>query len=901
MVNNSVITWFQAWPDQALQSVATAFLESEDLPNEMRSKIVEHMVVVHKTVRTFSAQFAEELRRNNYVTPKNYLDFIRNYRRSLKDNRGEIDEMSRRLDGGLQKLIQAAVEVDEMQVELKEAKVVVDRATHECNELLEVISANTATVSAKQEIAIQRESDLKVESEQIAVEKEEAEAALAEAIPALEEAANALRDLKKDDIIEIRSFAKPHVLVQKVCECVVILRNLKDVSWNGAKAMMADPGFLKSLVEFDKDSLTDKQVKRVREYMKDAQFTPEELIKISTAGSGLLKWVFAMHNYYQVARTVNPKRQKVAEAEKNLRQAMRDLANIKEEVARLSAELQSLQKQFEEKTAEQKELKAKADLMERRLVAASQLIAGLGSEKDRWSKDLAALGDKKHRLIGDALLTSSFLSYTGAFTFEYRRAMTYETWLADVETRQLPVTKPFRLETLLTSEVEVTQWASEGLPSDELSIQNGILTVRASRFPLCIDPQMQAVNWIKKREGKNLDGRVKTFNDSDFLKQLELAIQYGFPFLFENLDEYIDPVIDPVLEKNFIIQPSGRKAVKLGDKDVEWDDGFRLYMTSKLSNPHYGPEISGKTMIINYSVTQQGLAEQLLNVTVKHERPDLEEQRERLVQEMSDNKAMLKQLEDTLLRELSNATGNILDNQELIHTLEEAKSKAVDIAQKLELSVATAQEIEEVRQRYSPVAKRGAILFFVMASLNSITNMYEYSLASFLTVFNGSLKTSKKDASLEGRLRNIVESLTYDVYNYTCLGLFERHKLMFSFQLAIKILEGEGELNHELLDFFLKGNLSLEKSSRKKPADWIPDQGWEDMIRLTHTHDQNSPLRTLADDIEKAHPEWRVWYDLDAPEEHPMPQGYTDRLNTFEQLCVMRCLRMDRVTVCVTK
>lgn len=65
---------------------------------------------------------------------------------------------------------------------------------------------------------------------------------------------------------------------------------------------------------------------------------------------------------------------------------------------------------------------------------------------------------------------------------------------------------------------------------------------------------MQAVYWIKKREGKQLEGRVKTFNDSDFLKHLELAIQYGFPFLFENLDEYIDPVIDPVLEKSFINQ-----------------------------------------------------------------------------------------------------------------------------------------------------------------------------------------------------------------------------------------------------------------------------------------------------------------------------------------------------------
>lgn len=132
--------------------------------------------------------------------------------------------------------------------------------------------------------------------------------------------------------------------------------------------------------------------------------------------------------------------------------------------------------------------------------------------------------------------------------------MVYEMWKNDVAERAVPLSQPFRLETLLTSEVEITNWASEGLPSDELSVQNGILTMRANRWPLCIDPQMQAVNWIKQKEGKNLEGKVKTFNDSDFLKQLELAIQYGLPFLFENLDEYIDPVIDTVLEKTFISQ-----------------------------------------------------------------------------------------------------------------------------------------------------------------------------------------------------------------------------------------------------------------------------------------------------------------------------------------------------------
>lgn len=85
-----------------------------------------------------------------------------------------------------------------------------------------------------------------------------------------------------------------------------------------------------------------------------------------------------------------------------------------------------------------------------------------------------------------------------------------------------------------------------------------------------------------------------------------------------------------------------------------------------------------------------------------------------------------------------------------------------------------------------------------MSSLSSITNMYEYSLGSFLSVFKATLATSKKEPTLEGRLRVVTEALTFDVYNYTCLGLFESHKLMLSFQMTLKILEGESPLDPQV-------------------------------------------------------------------------------------------------------
>ena len=73
------------------------------------------------------------------------------------------------------------------------------------------------------------------------------------------------------------------------------------------------------------------------------------------------------------------------------------------------------------------------------------------------------------------------------------------------------------------------------------------------------------------------------------------------------------------------------------------------------------------------------MEDQLLSVIVGYERKDIEEQRERLIQETSDNKKLLKDLEDALLRELATSTGNMLDNVELIQTLEDTKAKAHEV------------------------------------------------------------------------------------------------------------------------------------------------------------------------------------------------------------------------------
>lgn len=196
----------------------------------------------------------------------------------------------------------------------------------------------------------------------------------------------------------------------------------------------------------------------------------------------------------------------------------------------------------------------------------------------RWTSDLAKLHEDKKQLLGNCLLSAAFLSYAGPFSFEYRQTMLHEDWEQSLLEKGIPLTHPWKAQEHLTTDVEISKWTSEGLPPDELSVQNGILTTQSNCFPLCIDPQqqvwcriccmeciktcstligafnlldlLQALTWIKRKEERN-NLRVLTFNDADFLKQLEMGIKLGQPVLFQDVDDYIDPVIENVLSKNF--------------------------------------------------------------------------------------------------------------------------------------------------------------------------------------------------------------------------------------------------------------------------------------------------------------------------------------------------------------
>ena len=155
---------------------------------------------------------------------------------------------------------------------------------------------------------------------------------------------------------------------------------------------------------------------------------------------------------------------------------------------------------------------------------------------------------------------------------------------------------------------------------------------------------------------------------------------------------------------------------------------FRLYLQTKLPNPHYIPELQAQCTLVNFTVTERGLEDQLLAVVVNKERPDLEERRAELVEQQNQFTIKLKQLEDDLLHRLATAEGDILGDEELIISLEVTKATVIEISEKVGVAKATSLKINQARETYRPVAARGSLIYFLVDTLNVIDHMYQLSL-----------------------------------------------------------------------------------------------------------------------------------------------------------------------------
>ena len=830
LVNCCTIDWFTGWPREALLSVSRRFFEFVDLgSDEMKEKISEMCVLIHTSVKNTADRFYDELRRKYYTTPTSYLELINLYTSMLATKRQELVLQRDRYATGMKKIGETDELIGTMEIELTKLAPVLAEKAQATAELMVKVKADEAEASKVRVVVQEEEKAAMTDAAATEVIKADAQRDLDSALPALAAAQKALDALDKKDIGEIKAFATPPELVQVVMEAVCLLFERK-TDWKTAKNLLGESDFMKGMIEYDKDNVKDKTLKKLKPYIDNPKFQPDIVAHTSKACRSLCLWVRAIDLYSHVFRTVEPKRAKLKEAEDSLKKTLSNLAIKQKTLKDVEDKIAVLQAQFKQSIDDKAELESNMALTKVRLERAGKLQSSLGSEKVRWAEQVEVFNKQLVDVIGNVFLASGCVAYYGAFTSKYREDLVAK-WAVRCDELEIPRSEGLGLADVLSSPYQIRGWNANALPNDQLSIENAVLVTQGRRWPLMIDPQDQANTWIRTMERSN-GLKVIKLSDKNFLRTLENSIRTGTPVLLEEVEEALDPSLEPILLKQTFKQ-GGRLLIRLGDTDVDYDKNFRFYMTSKLSNPHYLPEICIKVTIINFTVTISGLEDQLLGDVVRLERPDLEQQRNNLIMQINEDKSQLKSIEDKILQLLFNSEGNILDDEELIETLGESKITSTAIGERLVEAEATELNITAARNKYRDVAIRGAVIYFVIADVGLIDDMYQYSLAYFKALFTLCINNSEKNDDLPIRLQNIITFSTANIYTNVARGLFEKHKLVFSFMLCAQIMRQRDEIDSGCWNVFLRGFGAADKERpEKSTVEWMSLETWQNCVDL---------------------------------------------------------------------
>ncbi|XP_032214095.1 cytoplasmic dynein 2 heavy chain 1 isoform X5 [Mustela erminea] len=409
--------------------------------------------------------------------------------------------------------------------------------------------------------------------------------------------------------------------------------------------------------------------------------------------------------------------------------------------------------------------------------------------------------------------------------------------------------------------------------------------------PFLIDPSSQATEWLKTHLK---DSRLEVINqqDSNFITALELAVRFGKTLIIQEMDG-VEPVLYPLLRRDLVAQ-GPRYVVQIGDKIIDYNEEFRLFLSTRNPNPFIPPDAASIVTEVNFTTTRSGLRGQLLALTIQHEKPDLEEQKTKLLQQEEDKKIQLAKLEESLLETLATSQGNILENKDLIESLNQTKASSALIQESLKESYKLQVSLDQERDAYLPLADSASKMYFIISDLSKINNMYRFSLAAFLRLFQRALRNKQESENTEQRIQSLISSLKHMVYEYICRCLFKADQLMFALHF-VRGMHPELFQENEWDTFtgVVVGDMLRKADSQQRIRDQLPS--WIDQERSWAVATLKIALPSLYqtlcfDDVGL----WRTYYHNSMCEQE-FPSILAKKVSLFQQVLVVQALRPDRL------
>lgn len=637
-------------------------------------------------------------------------------------------------------------------------------------------------------------------------------------------------------------------------------------------------------------------------YLDNPEYNFEKVNRASLACGPLVKWAIAQLNYSSMLKRIEPLRNELsslqAEAESNKKKA----AEIDTVIGNLEKSIAAYKEEYANLVSQAQAIKSDLAAVQAKVDRSIALISSLSSERERWEQSSETFKNQMQTIAGDVLLSAAFLAYAGYFDQQYRQNL-FNSWCTHLQEASILFRQDLARTEYLSTADERLRWQANCLPSDDLCVENAIMLKRFNRYPLIIDPSGQATKFLLNEYSDKKITKT-SFLDDSFRKNLESALRFGNPLLVQDVENY-DPILNPVLNRE-VRKTGGRVLITLGDQDIDLSPSFCIFLSTRDPTAEFTPDLCSRVTFVNFTVTRSSLQSQCLNQVLKSERPDIDEKRSDLLKLQGEFHVKLRQLEKSLLQALNDAKGRILDDDNVISTLEKLKHEAADIFRKVEETDKVMAEVDAVSQQYMPLSHACSSIYFTLEGLNQIHFLYQYSLQFFLDIYSDVLV---RNPNLEGatvptvRLSIVTKNLFENVYRRVTRGMLHDDWIVFALLLCKIHLRGfSAEPNFEVeFNHFLRDRENILPGQTTISSNFLNTEQLEGATALSKL----PAFKNLQKEIDSCS-NFKTWLDSSAAEEN-VPQLWDDsKLLTpvgvaMHQLLITKAFRPDRVIAMARK
>lgn len=903
LFNRCVLNWFGDWSDQALFQVGHELTHSIDLdksnfaapdtipvayrglnlPPSHRETVVNSMVYIHYSLQRYNEKLLKQQGKVTFLTPRHFLDFVGQYVKLYTEKREDLEEQQRHLNVGLEKLRDTVDKVRDLRVSLAEKKTQLEQKDAEANEKLQRMVADQREAEQRKNTSLEIQAALEKQEAEVASRRKVVLEDLAKAEPAVEEAKASVSNIKRQHLTEVRSMGNPPQGVRLALDAVCTLLGHKINDWKAVQAVVRRDDFIASIIMFDNAKMMTKLLrnKMRNDFLSNPEFTFEKVNRASKACGPLVQWVTAQVNYSDILDRVGPLKEEVGKLEEEALQTKANAKAVENTIEALESSINTYKTEYAALISETQAIKAEMSKVQFKVDRSVRLLDSLSSERTRWEEGSTSFETQISTLVGDVLVAAAFLAYSGFYDQTFRKSM-MDDWCHQLHLSGIQFKSPNPVTEYLSTADERLGWQENSLPVDDLCTENAIILKRFNRYPLIIDPSGRVTDFLQK-ECKDRRLTVTSFLDDTFTKQLESSLRFGNPILIQDA-EHLDPILNHVLNKEYQ-RTGGRVLIQLGKQEIDFSPSFRLYLSTRDPSATFAPDICSRTTFVNFTVTQSSLQTQSLNDVLKSERPDVDERRSNLIKLQGEFKIHLRQLEKQLLQALNESRGNILDDDNVIETLEKLKTEAAEISDKMRNTEGVMAEVEEITQQYSVIAKSCSAVFAVLEQLHYLNHFYQFSLQYFLDIFHSVLHGNKNlgsETNHNVRRDIIVKDLFVNTFKRTSLGLLQRDRITLGMLLA---QASPYKMDKSLIDVILDNRVDGKDLSSNPES---RDEAFADARKLSAVKDKIDAVSSS---------DWDKFFSEELAENF-VPQIWAEETDATDRallsLVLIKLFRLDR-------